>query len=145
MSNNSNKVIYMDKIKLKFSATPCLFPTNGVNVVLTLDEKGKNYKVSYEDSFEEIFNKFSENKLSETKEERPSLPKRVLDAFTEDAINEILSKDEIPNESGFEVLDGNSYDIIITKGSLRKEYWANDASIETYPLLRYLASWYRKK
>jgi hypothetical protein len=86
----------------------------------------------------EIFNSL----LGEQKELSP-LPKRVLDAFTENAINKILSKDEIPNESGMMVLDGNSYDIVITKGSLRKEYWADEASIETYPLLRYLASWYR--
>lgn len=123
----------MEKIKLKFSVTPSLFPTNGMVVVLTLDEKGKSYKAKMENGI-----------LGEKKELSP-IPKRVLDAFTENAINRILSKDEIPNESGFEVLDGNSYDIIITKGSLRKEYWANDASIETYPLLRYLASWYRRK
>ena len=122
----------MEIIKLKFSATPSLFPSNGMVVVLTLDEKGKCYKAKLENSI------FGEQK------ELSSIPKRVLDAFTEDAINKILSKDEIPNESGMEVLDGNSYDIIITKGSLRKEYWANDASIETYPLLRYLASWYRR-
>lgn len=128
----------MEKIKLKFSATPCLYPTNGVNVVMTLDETGKNYKVVYENQFAEMIKEFTEER-----KERPSLPKRVLNAFTENAINKILAKDEIPNESGMEVLDGNSYDIIITKGNLRKEYWANDASIETYPLLRYLASWYR--
>ena len=125
----------MEKIKLKFSATPSLFPTSGIVVVLTLDEKGKSYKAKLRN---EIFNSL----LGEQKELSP-LPKRVLDAFTENAINMILSKDEIPNESGMMVLDGNSYDIVITKGSLRKEYWADEASIETYPLLRYLASWYR--
>ena len=125
----------MEKIKLKFSATPSLFPTNGIVVVLTLDEKGKNYKAKLGN---EIFNSL----LGEQKELSP-IPKRVLDAFTENAINKILSKDEIPNESGMMVLDGNSYDIIITKGNLRKEYWADDVTIETYPLLRYLASWYR--
>ena len=125
----------MEKIKLKFSATPSLFPTSGIVVVLTLDEKGKSYKAKLAN---EIFNSL----LGEQKELSP-LPKRVLDAFTENAINMILSKDEIPNESGMMVLDGNSYDIVITKGSLRKEYRADEASIETYPLLRYLASWYR--
>ena len=123
----------MEKIKVKFSATPSLFPANGVDVVLTLDEKGKSYKAKYENEF-----------LGNQKE-LPPLPKRVLDAFTESAINKILSKDEIPNESGMMVLDGNSYDIIITKGKLRKEYDADDVSIETYPLLRYLASWYRRQ
>ena len=116
-----------------FSATPCLFPTNGVSVVLTIDEKGKNYKAKLE------------NGILGEQEELPPLPKRVLDAFTESAINKILSKDEIPNESGWMVLDGNHYEIRITKGNLRKEYFADDASIETYPLLRYLASWYRRR
>ena len=123
----------MDKIKLKFSATPSLFLSNGIVVVLTLDETGKSYKAKLENDI-----------LGEQKELSP-IPKRVLDAFTENAINEILSKDEIPNESGMMVLDGNSYEIIITKGNLRKEYDADDVSIETYPLLRYLASWYRRK
>ena len=131
----------MDKIKVKFSATPSLFPSNGIVVVLTLDEKGKSYKIKRKDFLADL------NKLMGVQEEKlekqPTLPKRVLDAFTENAINKILSKDEIPNESGMMVLDGNSYDIVITKGSLRKEYRADEASIETYPLLRYLASWYR--
>ena len=122
----------MEKIKLEFSATPSLFPSNGMVVVLTLDEKGKTYKAKLENGI-----------LGEQKELSP-LPKRVLDAFTENAINKILSKDEIPNESGMVVLDGNSYEIIITKGNLRKEYDADDVTIETYPLLRYLASWYRR-
>ena len=122
----------MEKIKLKFSVTPSLFPTNSMVVVLTLDEKGKSYKAKREN-------------LLEKQEVVPPLPKRVLNAFTENAINKILSKDEIPNESGFEVLDGNSYEITITKGNIRKKYDANDASIETYPLLRYLASWCRRR
>ena len=110
----------MEKIKLEFSAKHSLNIFDSVDVVMTLDETGKNYTV-------------------------PSLPKRVLDAFTENAINKILSKDEIPNESGMVVLDGNSYEIIITKGNLRKEYDADDVTIETYPLLRYLASWNRRR
>ena len=84
------------------------------------------------------------NELSEKKEKLSwSLPKRVLAAFTEGAINRILSKDEIPNESGILILDGESYTITITKGDIRKEYYADAVNIETYPLLRYLASWYR--
>ena len=133
----------MDKIKVKFSATPSLFPSNGIVVVLTLDEKGKSYKIKRKDFLADL------NKLMGVQEEKlekqPTLPKRVLDAFTENAINKILSKDEIPNESGMLVLDGNHYEIKITKGNLRKEYNADEVSIETYPLLRYLASWYRKK
>ena len=124
--------MHMEKIKLKFSVTPSLFPTNSMVVVLTLDEKGKSYKAKREN-------------LLEKQEVVSPLPKRVLNAFTENAINKILSKDEIPNESGFEVLDGNSYEITITKGNIRKKYDANDASIETYPLLRYLASWCRRR
>jgi hypothetical protein len=125
---------HMEKIRLKFSATPSLFPGNGVVVVLTLDEKGKSYNA-----------KRNTIALFGEQEELPPLPNRVLDAFTENVINMILSKDEIPNESGMVVLDGNSYEIVITKGSLRKQYDADDASIETYPLLRYLASWYRRQ
>lgn len=128
---------HMEKIKLEFSATPSLFPTSGIVVVLTLDEKGKSYKAKLGN---EIFNSL----LGEQKE-LPPLPKRVLNAFTENAINKILSKDEIPNESGFDILDGNSYEITITKGDVRKEYYANDVEIETYPLLRYLASWCRRR
>ena len=130
----------MEKIKLEFSATPSLFPANGMVVVLTMDEKGKSYKAKYDNPFGEFANSLSANK-----KELPPIPKRVLDAFTENAINRILSKDEIPNESGMMVLDGNHYEITITKGDLRKEYDADDASIETYPLLRYLASWCRRK
>ncbi len=123
----------MEKIELKYSATPSLFPLNGVVVTMTLDEKGKSYKATFENIF-----------LGE-QEELPPLPKRVLDAFTENAIDKILSKDEIPNESGMVVLDGHHYEIAITKGKEKKEYYADDASIETYPLLRYLASWCRRK
>jgi hypothetical protein len=122
----------MEKIQIKFSVTPSLFPTNSIVVVMTMDEKGKSYKVRHENLFEK-------------QEEQTPLPKRVLNAFTENAINRILSKDEIPNESGFGVLDGNHYEITITKGNIRKKYDANEVEIETYPLLRYLASWCRRR
>ena len=122
----------MEKIKIKFSAQHSLIVSGSVVVDMTLDEKGKNYKVKCEDL------------MGNKKELRP-IPKRVLKAFTESAVNKILEKDEIPNESGFEVLDGYSYDITITKGNVRKEYYANDVTIETYPLLRYLASWCRRR
>jgi len=130
----------MEKITLKFSVTPSLFPANGMVVVLTLDEKGKGYTVKSDNPLGELA-----NCLSEKKKELTPVPKRVLDAFTENAINKILSKDEIPNESGMMVLDGNSYEITIIKGDMRKKYDADDASIETYPLLRYLASWCRRR
>ena len=124
----------MKKIKVEFSATPSLFPLNGMVVVLTLDETGKSYKADFNTSLEK-----------EIQKELPPLPKRVLKAFTENAVNKILSKEEIPNESGMMVLDGYSYEIKISKGDIYKEYDADDASIETYPLLRYLASWCRKQ
>jgi hypothetical protein len=130
----------MEKIQLKFSVTPRIFPTNGIVVVLTLDEKGKSYTAKYDNPLGEFANSLSANK-----KDLPPLPKRVLDAFTENAIDKILSKDEIPNESGMMVLDGNSYEITIIKGDMRKKYDADDASIETYPLLRYLASWCRRR
>ena len=122
----------MEKIKLEFSAQNSLVVSDSVVVVMTLDEKGKSYKAKCEDL------------MGNKKELRP-MPKRVLNAFTENAVNKILSKDEIPNESRFEVLDGYSYDITITKGGIKKEYYANDVTIETYPLLRYLASWCRRR
>ena len=122
----------MEKIIIKFSAQHSLIVSDSVVVVMTLDERVQNYKVKYEDL------------MGNKKEVRP-IPKRVLKAFTESAINKILSKDEIPNESGMMVLDGYSYDITITKGGIKKEYYANDVTIETYPLLRYLASWCRRR
>ena len=130
----------MKQIQLKFSVTPSLFPTNSMVVVLTLDEKGKSYTAKHDNPLGEFAIDISENQ-----KKLPPIPQRVLNAFTESATNRILSKDEIPNESGFEVLDGNHYEITITKGDMRKEYYANDASIETYPLLRYLASWCRRR
>lgn len=125
----------MEKIKLEFSACNSFNVLSSIKVVMTLDETGKNYTADNINSFTE---------LSGKKEALPSLPKRVMEAFTENAINKILSKDEIPNESGMMVLDGYSYEIKITKGSICKDYFADDASIETYPLLRYLASWCRR-
>ena len=130
----------MKKIQLMFSVTPSLFPANGMVVVLTLDEKGKGYTAKYDNSLGEFA-----KEISGKQEYLPPIPKRVLDAFTENAIDRILSKDEIPNESGEMVLDGNHYEITITKGKVKKEYYANDVEIETYPLLRYLASWCRRQ
>ena len=142
----------MEKIRLKFSVTPGLILSYSLVVVLTLDEKGKSYKVRYKNYAEELAKKLSQacleesaNNLPKNKKEMPPLSKRVLNAFTENTINKILSKDEIPNESGFVVLDGNHYEITITKGNIRKKYDANEVEIETYPLLRYLASWCRRR
>ena len=123
----------MEKISLEFSAQHSLSALSNIIVVITLDETGKSYTAE------------KANELLGNKEKLPSLPKRVLKAFTENAINKILSKEEIPNESGMMVLDGYSYEIKISKGDIYKEYDADDASIETYPLLRYLASWCRKQ
>ena len=123
----------MVNITLEFTAHQNLSVLSSINVVLKLDETGKSYLAELK------------NKISRDKENVSTLPKRVLAAFTENAINKILSKDEIPNESGVMVLDGYSYEIKISKGDMSKEYDADDASIETYPLLRYLASWCRNK
>ena len=123
----------MEKVSLEFSAQHSLSALSNIIVVITLDETGKSYTAE------------KANELLGNKEKLPSLPKRVLKAFTENAINKILSKEEIPNESGMMVLDGYSYEIKISKGDIYKEYDADDASIETYPLLRYLASWCRKQ
>ena len=123
----------MEKIRLEFSAQQSLSFLSSMVVVITLDEHGKNYTAEIA------------NELSGKQEELPPLPKRVLNAFTENAIDKILSKDEIPNESDMMVLDGCSYEITITKGDVRKKYYADDASIETYPLLRNLASWCRRR
>ena len=122
----------MEKVSLEFSAQHSLSALSNIIVVITLDETGKSYTAE------------KANEVLGNKEKLPSLPKRVLKAFTENAINKILSKDEIPNESGMMVLDGNHYEITITKGNVKKEYYANDVEIETYPLLRYLASWCRR-
>ena len=123
----------MEKVSLEFSAQHSLSALSNIIVVITLDETGKSYTAE------------KANELLGNKEKLPSLPKRVLKAFTENAINKILSKEEIPNESGMMVLDGYSYEIKISKGDIYKEYDADDASIETYPLLRYLASWCRRQ
>jgi len=123
----------MEKVSLEFSAQHSLSALSNIIVVITLDETGKSYTAE------------KANEVLGNKEKLPSLPKRVLKAFTENAINKILSKEEIPNESGMMVLDGYSYEIKISKGDIYKEYDADDASIETYPLLRYLASWCRRQ
>ncbi len=130
----------MEKIVLKFSAHHCFNVLSNTTVVLTMDEGGKKYSIEVNNMLsglnaEEVC---MEPKMSE-------LPKRVMTAFSENAINKILAKDEIPNESGIMVLDGYNYEITISKGEVTKEYEADDASIETYRLLRYLASWCRKK
>ena len=67
----------MEEIKLKFSITPSLFPANGMVVVLTLDEKGKGYKVKFDNPLGEFA-----KEISGKQEDLPLLPKRVLDAFT---------------------------------------------------------------
>ena len=127
----------MEETKLEFSVQNSFDILNSLIVVLTLDETGKNYTVSHNRHFAKVESKGKQ-------EELPALPKRVLKAFTQNAIEKILSKGEIPNESGMAVLDGNSYQITITKGDVCKEYSADDANIETYPLLRYLACWCRR-
>lgn len=130
----------MEKIVLKFSAQHCFNVLSSLTVTLSMDEKGKQFSIENHNPFAEL-----NPELQGIQEDKPELPKRVLTSFTESAINKILAKDEIPNESEMIVLDGYSYEISITKGEVTKEYDADDASIETYPLLRYLASWCRKQ
>lgn len=129
----------MEKITLIFSARHCFdFCLNPLAVILTLDENGKNCSLDFQNPNTEM-----ETLIEDEEGEPLILPKRVMNAFTERVINKILVEDEIPNKSGMMVLDGFTYEITISKGNLTKEYYANDANIETYPVLRYLASWYR--
>lgn len=72
------------------------------------------------------------------------IPKRVMRAFTSHALDRILSIDKIPNPKKLNVLDGLHYVITIQKGEIEKIYTADDAEILSYPLLRYIASWYRQ-
>lgn len=122
---------------MKFSARHCFNPLFCLVVLFELDDNGKHYSIMNESRFEG-----SEDTIPAF-EGNPELPQRILESFTESAIHEILSKDEIPNESGMAILDGPSYQITITQGDICKKYYADDANIETYPLLRYLASWFR--
>ena len=132
----------MEQITLRFSGMPSfqvLFPE--YEVVLKMDENGKYATMEIDDN-----DYFPEDIKEKIEKSRPvELPKRVMKAFTERVIDKILSMDELPDADNAFVLDGNSYTIIITKGDLTKVYDANDCTIETYPLLRYLASWYRRE
>ena len=131
----------MEKITLKFSGSGIIVHFPEYTVVLTMDETGKHsfLEVPDDENLSEIIPDYDGGPMI------VELPKRVMKAFTERAIDRILSKDEISADLDMIVLDGNSYTIVITKGDLTKEYDANDCSIETYPLLRYLASWYRRE
>ena len=131
----------MEKITLKLSGSGIIVHFPEYTVVLTMDETGKKsfLEVPDDENLSEIIPDYNGGPMN------VELPKRVMKAFTERAIDRILSKDEMPSDSGWIVLDGNSYTIVITKGDLTKEYDANDCSIETYPLLRYLASWYQRE
>lgn len=130
----------MEKIVLKFSAQSCFSMLSSLIVTLTIDKNGKQYSIENHNPFAELY-----TELPGIQKNKPELPKRILSAFTESAINKILAKDTIPNESGLMVFDGFNYEITITKGDVTKEYEADDASVEIYPLLRYLASWCRKQ
>ncbi len=103
---------------------------------MILNEKEKQYSIEY-------VHHFTRRKGTPGEEEAKKLvlPKEVLDAFTEKAVDRILSKDEIPNLTNTRVLDGFNYEITITKGDVKKIYYANDVEIKTYPLLDYLATW----
>lgn len=121
----------MEKIKLEFTVQSNIIVSSSMFVLMTLDETGNKCIAKIVDA------------INGKQKEPTALPNRVLKAFTENTINKILAKDEIPNESGISVLDGYNYKIKLTKGDICKEYNADDANIESYPLLRYLASWCR--
>lgn len=128
----------MEKIILKFSVQHSFDLLSKLVVTLTMDDEGKQYIVKREGML-------NIRHFPESEGPTQNLPKRIMTAFTESAIDKILSKDEIPNESGMMVLDGCNYEIAITKGNTTKVYSADDVSVETYSLLRYLASWCRKQ
>lgn len=138
----------MESIRIEFSGHPRFMPSFGIpTVILTLDENGKHFEIDRSECirFDIELNKKFQEKLGCIQPVTPNIPKRILKAFTASAVSKILEKDEIPSNPEIAILDGGSYDIVITKGSCRKEYHCGDDSIDTYPLLRYLASWYNKK
>ena len=126
----------MEKIEMQFTAGYSLDILRRVTVTLTLDRKGKRYSIGYG-----LPDLETEEGQAEAQAEEAVLPESILAAFTEEAVAEILSRNEIPNEAGFHILDGNTYDIIIRRGRRKREYYADEASIRTYPLLRKLANW----
>lgn len=126
----------MEKITLRFSSNHSLNNLYSLVVCLILNEKEKQYSIEYVHHFTR-----REGSPGEEEARKLVLPKRVLKAFTERAVDRILSKDEIPNLTNTRVLDGFNYEITITKGDVKKQYYANDVEIKTYPLLDYLATW----
>lgn len=122
-------------ITLKFHYNYGLGVVMSQDLILTLDETGKHCSLESEYGLD----------IPEDVPIDDTVPKRIMRAFTAPAVLKIFAKDEIPNESGKRFEDGSWYKISITKGDVTKVYDADDASIETYPLLRYLASWCRKQ
>lgn len=132
----------MEKITLEFSGMPFLMIYDAAIpiVTLTLDDTGKHVSIE-KIGIQAVTGRVNgRDKMTLTKQ----IPNRILKSFTERSIARILSKDEIPNKSEMVLLDGNDYTIVIRKGEITKKYHCDDCSIETYPLLRYLASWYRR-
>lgn len=123
-------------ITLKFHYNYGLGVVMTQDLILTLDETGKHCSLEAEYDLD----------IPEDLPIDEIVPKRIMRAFTAPAVLKIFAKDEIPNETENVIaLDGDSYDITITVGTETKEYHADDFSVETYPLLRYIASWYRVK
>lgn len=136
----------MSNIKIIFTGHSIWLKETTPTIVLTIDEEGnKNATVTRSFSGEE--------------EPGEEAPQRLLKTLTKSAVEKILSIDDIPymvQPSTAEIdegqiiddyvsyMDGYSYDITITKDEITKEYHADDCSVKTYPLLRYLASWFRR-
>ena len=100
----------MGKITLRFSSNHSLNNLYSLVVCLILNEKEKQYTIEYVHHFTR-----REGSPGEEEAGKLVLPKEVLDAFTEEAVNRILSKDEIPNLTNTLVLDGFNYEITITE------------------------------
>lgn len=141
----------MSNIKIIFTGHSIRLKETTPTIVLTIDEEGnKNATVTRSLS------------MSEKTGDQP--PQRLLKTLTKSAVEKILYKDDIPyseQPSPLEIVDhlindGNLfidgeiffanyfYHITITKDEITKVYDADDSSIKTYPLLRYLASWFRR-
>lgn len=118
----------METITIRFSGNDSGTLPSNPTLILIKDENG--IKGCLETIFEP----------KQTIDVTEDLTKRVIDAITERDVDKILSKDVI--ECDVHVLDGWSYEITISKGSVTKEYDANSVSIFVYPLLRNIAKWY---
>lgn len=126
-------------IKISFTGHYHVSLMDTPTIVLTMDEEGYKEASVEHDSLIFILKAAISDREADQKP-----PVRLMRAFTESAVEMILAKDEIPDELDYRIDDGYSYKIIITKDEITKEYHADDSSVKTYPLLKYLASWSRR-